>query len=353
MVGSLRLGAYTLALGAHTDKLERWPAAKYSTANLTEWFGESGIDVSYPNTDSVFIQLRFKAPERRELTVGAGKLTFGAEIDTPGATYAADWSISTWQTMQATPNEPSTVDELAQRFAYPLRALTSFVSDRPDSMTVEHLINTDSRREALLWRVAPRTEVRPWRAVSDYLFRVSDIDDFTNLIQAWWTLYEEVDPALGYFAQHINDGSTYSPERLVVLVAALEAYGDIHHKTADPKALRNQTGVASAVTGCTNPALDLLGFCRGYSPSLQALPETRLPRSRRRNPSVDPAGIRIDAVVSAARSRVRSRARHSTPRRALSRLARPVDTRRERNKYCVAVIMMATRQTRRAFAASQ
>src|ERR1700694_5632894 len=37
-----RLGAYTLALGAHTYKLERWPAANYSTANLTEWFGESG-----------------------------------------------------------------------------------------------------------------------------------------------------------------------------------------------------------------------------------------------------------------------------------------------------------------------
>jgi hypothetical protein len=259
-----RLGAYTLALGAHTGQRERWPAAKYSTANLTEWFGESGIHVSYPNTDTVSIQLHYKAPERRELAVGAGKLTFGAEIDTPGVIYAADWSISTWQTMHVLPNEPSTIEELSQRFAHPLRALTSFVSDRPDSVTVEHLINADSRREALLWRVAPRTELRPWRALSDYLVRVSDVDDFTNLIQAWWALYEEVDPALGYFAQHINDGSTYSPERLVVLVAALETYGDLHHKTADPKALRNQTGVASAVTGCTNQALDLLGFCRGY-----------------------------------------------------------------------------------------
>lgn len=259
-----RLGAYTLALGAHTDKIERWPTAKYSTANLTEWFGESGIQVSYPNTDAAFIQLNYKAPERRVLTVGAGKLTFGAEIDTPGVIYAADWSISTRQTMQVIPNDPSTIEELSQRFAHPLRALTTFVSDRPDSLTIEHLINADLQREALLWRVAPRTEVRPWRAISDYLFRVSDIDDFTKLIQAWWALYEEVDPALGYFAQHINDASTYSPERLVVLVAALEAYGDLHHNTADPKALRNQTGVGSAVTGCTNSALDLLGFCRGY-----------------------------------------------------------------------------------------
>jgi hypothetical protein len=67
---------------------------------------------------------------------------------------------------------------------------------------------------------------------------VSDIDDFASLIYAWWALYEEVDPALGYFAQHINDGSTYSPERLVVLVAALEAYGDVHRNTTDLRALR-------------------------------------------------------------------------------------------------------------------
>jgi hypothetical protein len=131
-------------------------------------------------------------------------------------------------------------------------------------MTIEHLTNTEARRDVLIWRVAARTDVRPWRAVSDYLFRVDDIDDFANLIDTWWALYEEVDPALGYFAQHINDGPTYPPERLVVLVAALEAYGDVHHNTTELKALRNQTGVDSSFTGCTNAALDLLGFCRGY-----------------------------------------------------------------------------------------
>jgi hypothetical protein len=259
-----KLGAYTLALGAHTDNAECWPAAEYSTANLTEWFGESGIDVTYPDTQDVFIRLHYKAPARRAVTVDPGKLAFGSNVKTPGRGYAADWSISTWQTMWVVPNDPSEVEELSRRFAHPLRALTSFVSDRPDSVTIERLVNTELRREALIWRVAPRTEVRPWQVISDYLFRVGDIEDFTSLIQIWWALYEKVDPALGYFAQHVNDGSTYSPERLVLLFAALEAYGDIHRQTTDPKALRNQTGVAASVTGCTNAALTLLGSSRGY-----------------------------------------------------------------------------------------
>jgi hypothetical protein len=163
------LGAFTLALGAHTDNLERWPSAKYSTANLTEWFGESGINVSYPVTEDVFIRLHYQAPSRREVIVDAGTLAFVSKHDTPGVIYAADWSISTWQTMRAVPNDPGTVGELSRRFAHPLRALISFVSDRPDSLMIEHLSNAEARREALIWRVAARTDVRPWRAVSDYL----------------------------------------------------------------------------------------------------------------------------------------------------------------------------------------
>ena len=257
------LGAFTFALRAHTDNLECWPEARYSTANLTEWFGESGIDVSYPDTGDVSIRLHYRAPACREATVNGGKLAFGSDVDTPGVVYSADWSISTRRTMRVVPNEASTVDELSRRFAHPLRALTSFVSDRPDSMTIEHLTNAEAQREVLIWRVAPRTEARQWRAASDYLFRAPDIHDFARLIRTWWELYEEVHPALGYFAQHINDGSTYSPERLVVLVAALEAYGDIHHNTADLRALRQTTGIDSSVTGCTNSALDLLGAARG------------------------------------------------------------------------------------------
>jgi hypothetical protein len=259
-----RLGAYTLALGAHTDNAECWPAAEYSTANLTEWFGDSGIDVTYPDTDDVFIRLHYQAPARREVTVDAGKLVFGSTMETPGRTYAADWSISTRQTMWAVPNDPSRIEELSRRFAHPLRALISFVSDRPDSVIIERLVNAEARREALIWRVAARTEVRPWRAISDYLFRVPDVEDFTSLVQIWFALYDKVDPALGYFAHHVNDGSTYSPERLVLLFAALEAYGDIHRQTTDLKALRNQTGVAASVTGGTNSALALLGSSRGY-----------------------------------------------------------------------------------------
>jgi hypothetical protein len=116
------IGAFTLALGAHTDNLERWPVAKYSTANLTEWFSESGINVSYPDTDGVFIRLHYQTPPQREVSVDAGKLVFASEHDTPGVVYAADWSISTWQTMRAVPNEPSTLDELSRWFAHPLRS---------------------------------------------------------------------------------------------------------------------------------------------------------------------------------------------------------------------------------------
>lgn len=259
-----KLGAYTLALGAHTDGAERWPAAEYSTANLTEWFGESGIDITYPDTEDVFVRLQYKAPARREVGVAAGKLRFGPNMKTTGSRHEADWSISTWQTVWVVPNEPSEAEEISRRFAHPLRALTSFVSDRPDSVTLERLVNAELQREVLIWRVAPQMEVRPWRLISDYLFRVADVEDFESLIQTWWALYEKIDPALGYFAQHINDGSSYSPERLVLLFAALEAHGDSHHQTTDLKALRNHTGVAASVTGCSNAALTLLGASRGY-----------------------------------------------------------------------------------------
>ena len=259
-----KLGAYTLALGTHTDNSERWPAAWYSTANLTEWFSDSGLAIAHPETPDVFMRLEYTPPARRKVALPAGNLDFCPNMKTTGSRYEASFSISTWQTMGVVPNEPGEIDELNRRFAHPLRALTSFVSDRPDSVTIEHLVNTESQREALIWRVAPQTEVRPWRIIPDYLFRVADIEDFPTLIQTWWALYEKVDPALGYFAQHINDGSTYSPERLVLLFAAIEAYGEVHHNTTDLKALRNQTGVPVSATGCSNAALTLMGSSRGY-----------------------------------------------------------------------------------------
>lgn len=254
-----KLNAYTLALGTHTDNDELWPAAKYSTANVSEWFGESGINVSYPDDADPFIRLEYRRPPAREVTIDAGKLVFAPELTSPGVVYAADWSISTRTTMHVAPVAPCTAAELNRSFAQPLRALTSFVSDRPDSLTIERLMNAQTQRETVIWRVAPQTEVRSWHVISDYLFRVRDADNIEALIGRWWALYEAVDPALGHFAQHLNAGSMYSPERLVVVIAALEAYGDIQHNTTDLRALRNQTGVASSVTGCTNAALDLLG----------------------------------------------------------------------------------------------
>lgn len=231
---------------------------------MSEWFGESGINVSYPDDADPFIRLEYRRPPAREVTIDAGKLVFAPELTSPGVVYAADWSISTRTTMHVAPVAPCTAAELNRSFAQPLRALTSFVSDRPDSLTIERLMNAQTQRETVIWRVAPQTEVRSWHVISDYLFRVRDADNIEALIGRWWALYEAVDPALGHFAQHLNAGSMYSPERLVVVIAALEAYGDIQHNTTDLRALRNQTGVASSVTGCTNAALDLLGASRGY-----------------------------------------------------------------------------------------
>jgi hypothetical protein len=259
-----QLAAYTLVFGGHVQPRDRWPQATFGTANLTEWRRASGIRSSFPQHDPLHVQLDWEPPDADVVQLDTARLRFSTRMSSAGITTAPDWWISTRQTVTVEPAEPLTIADFHRQYAEPLRAFTTFTSDRPDGLTDETMFDPATGLSVEVWREGPRVTPRPWRLGEDYLFLADDIQDFAATVRAWWTLHEEVYPALGLFAQHISEGNVYSPARLLTLHAALEAYARTRHASTDFKKLRSYAGVPHEVTGCTNAALDLLGYCRGY-----------------------------------------------------------------------------------------
>jgi hypothetical protein len=204
------LSAFTLVLGALVQSDDTWAAATYSTANLSEWHAESGISLSHPQDGALQIQLQWRRPEKHEVELDDAGVTFETTVSSPGTRHAADWSIETAQVMHVKPTRPMTIAELHRRYAQPLRALTTFISDRPDSMTVEAVRDADAGREAEIWRHADRTEIRPWRVPGHggYLCQASELPNYARSMRDWWNLHEKTWPALGVFAEHISQGPT-------------------------------------------------------------------------------------------------------------------------------------------------
>jgi hypothetical protein len=260
------MSGYTLALGALVEPADPWSRATYSTANLSEWDGESGISVTSPQEGPVAVRLEWRAPEKRIVELGDAVLTFATTMSSSGNRHAADWAIRTTHEMHVDPSEPRTIDALHRDFAQPLRALATFVSDRPDSLIRELVRDKEGQRTAEVWRCGPQVAIRPWSVPGHgrYVCSASQLPEFADAIRRWWTLHEKAWPALGVFAQHVTEGSTYSPARLITVFSALEAYARAHLGTKDLRKVRRHAGVPSDITGCTDSALELLGYCRGH-----------------------------------------------------------------------------------------
>lgn len=261
-----RLTSSTVAIGALTSPEERWPQILYSTANLSEWRHENGLSHFGPTRRKPrHMRVDFDAPETEVVQVPRATLSFEVKGDTAWA-YAPDWSIKTWLDFVVRPNRAKTLDQAHHDFAQPLLAFMHFASDRPDSITREVLWNLDARRRIEVIRQGARVIPRAWRPLpGHYLFQRDDLPDLPRAIRRWWKLHQQVQPSLGLFAEHIAHGNVFSPSRLLTLYTSLEKYARTRFEAkGEFKELRSYGGVPSALTGCTNEALKLLGASRGY-----------------------------------------------------------------------------------------
>ena len=255
-----------MAFGRLVDTSDHWGRAEYSTANLNEWRPETGLRYSMPLAGGTHQRLDWEAPSSESVKLDDATLTFAGRMRNTGQAYAPDWSITTWQAMVVDSDEQLTINEYHRRYAQPLRGLLVFAADRPDTMTRELLYDAENKWHFEIWRQGPVVEPPPWRPgdTTDLLFLASELPSFQSAIERWWTLHEDVWPALGFFAQHVQEGNMYSPARLVTLHTALEAYCRPRFGDKKFQRLRDFAEVPTDVTGCTNNALNLLGFCRSY-----------------------------------------------------------------------------------------
>lgn len=276
-----------LALEECISAQDRWSRAIYSTASLSEWRADTGLEFSRPRpyrrlrrllrrAPAATLRVEARRPTRDEVRLPGALVAFAGEADSP-VTYGPTWTIGTRQVLVVYPDQPATASALRQRYAEPLLALTSLAADRPDGLTREVLLDEEKQRRVEVWRAGPVIEPREWRPTGGFLFPVEAFTDFAASIQAWWELHEQVWPALGFFGDHVSQGPTYAPTRLITVYSALERYADARHSTGEFERLRDYAGVPSDVHGCTNRALTLLGASRGYFAHLQE-PKRKLTR---------------------------------------------------------------------------
>lgn len=260
-----RLHASTLTIGALTTPDDRWSRAIYVTANLGEWYRNSGLAYSGPTKQRPRLQrVDFDPPETEEVALPRATVRLGisarAVVD-----YAPDWKIETWGEFAVFPKRRFTLDQAHHDYAQPLLAFTHFALDRPDSLNQEILVGETVRKRIEVLREG-RVITPAWKGTpGHYLFQRPDLPDLFRGLRRWWSLHRQTKPALGLFADHISDGNSYSPSRLLTLYTALEQYAKVRFGAKKEfRNLRAYGGVPSELTGCTNEALKLLGASRGF-----------------------------------------------------------------------------------------
>lgn len=260
-----RMSSSTLALGAHIELGHRWTRAIYSTANLSEWRADTGIKPSRPAPRRRPHDLRvdWRPPTREEVRIAGAQLAFAGQSSATIA-YAPRWTIDTWQVVAVNADRALTVDDYYRRYAEPLVAFMVFVSDRPDTLSSEILVDTPRQIQVEIWRQGPTVESRSWSPSDGYLFHADAVRDFPRAIRAWWRLHKRVWPALGLFASHVNDGNSYSPARFLTVYTAIEGYAKMRHGHKKLSRLREYAGVPTELHGCSNDALALIGASRNY-----------------------------------------------------------------------------------------
>jgi len=264
----------TLAYGAQVSSETCWPRAIYGTAELSEWRNDSGIHLSsLPSADDPTLRVEFQATTRDHVEVPGAQLTFCGDRDSSRFGHRPDFWSRTDAVMVVNPRRPQTIDKLMSSHAQPLRALMALAADRPDDLTLEVYVDVDRHVRIEVWRRGRPTLDGKW----DFrqLFAADQLIDYPRAIRAWWQLHRQVWPALDLLGDHANEGNSFSPGRFLTVFSAIERYGQIRHKTTDLKKLRTYSQLESSLTGCTNPALDLIGVTRGYVAHFNNVDEAR------------------------------------------------------------------------------
>lgn len=257
-----RLGSNTLIWGAHAGPESRWKRVVYETANLAGWVGDNRLEPHHSPTgrlDRVIIQ----EARLRPVKLPRAESGLATEIDADPWGHRADWAVRARQRLVVNVRRSATIDDLHTRYAIPLLCLTSFVSDRPDCLITEVVLNPDGGDRAEIWRSGPRYESQPWDAGKGYLVWANDLPRLSSAFSKWWRLHAE-SPALGLFADHINLGQTYSQPRFLTLYSALEGYCRQRIGRNNLRQLRDHARVDTTAHGCTNGALKLIGASRDY-----------------------------------------------------------------------------------------
>jgi hypothetical protein len=254
--------ALTLALGAHVDEATRWERAIYSTTNLAEWIGDTGLETVHPDAPDDPRGMLWRRPMPIELRLprAAAMLSGFAHFDPSGP---PSWSVTTGQQLVVNLRRRATASDLHSRYAIPLVSLTAFAADRPDSVTEEILLNPGTTERVELLRSGPRfaPAARPRRG---FLFLAKERSSVSAMLTRWWKLHTEIWPALGVFADHIVQGSTYSSPRFLTLHAAMEGYCRARFGKKDFRLMRDYAAVDISAHGCTNRTLALVGATRDY-----------------------------------------------------------------------------------------
>jgi hypothetical protein len=259
-----RIGAFTLALGDHIEPGATWEKAVYASVNLAEWRGVTGLTHSLPdNPDGSYrYRLDWEPPPVQEVSVKGARLKFVTDVERRVG-LMPDYSLRSRQRVVVEARRPLRLQAFSRQYAMPLVALTAFAADRPDSIIEEEYIHRKRRQRIEVWRAGASMEPPEWRP-NALLFYAASLPDFRLAIVRWWRLYERVRPALGIFGDYINDGSTFSPSRLITLHTAICGYTDARHSHRDPRKLRAFAHIPNEITGCSNDSLGLFGAARDY-----------------------------------------------------------------------------------------
>jgi hypothetical protein len=259
-----RIWAYTLALGDHIDPGATWEKAIYASANLPEWRGITGLSHSLPDlpNGSHGYRIDWEPPAAQEVSVKGARLRFGTGVEQEVGLMPA-YSLRSRQQVVVEARRSLRMEVFSRQYAMPLVALTAFAADRPDSILKEEYIHSKRQQRVEVWRAGTSMESPEWRP-NALLFYADTLPDFRLAIIRWWRLYARVRPALGIFGDYINDGSAFSPSRLITLHTAITGYTDARHGYRDLRKLRSFARVPNEATGCSNHALGLFGAARDY-----------------------------------------------------------------------------------------
>lgn len=258
--------AQTLAIGAHTDPEERWPVANFMPYGLHEWYPETGLSLNYRDKKLRQPHVSWKPPKAIKIPMPGARITLQPSAGW-GWGFGPEWRIDTMLRFTVRPDEALTLDGFWREFRSPLLGFVMFASDRPDDLRRESYYNARKKRQIVVLHAGRKIYEYEWRPnEGHYLFKAVDIDSEVDVVQRWMAVWRKANPALGYFGEYIQAGSTYSPGRFLTLYKAAENYwkritGEPNWKL--PK-LRARADIQEAVSHCDKAAIELMGRLRKY-----------------------------------------------------------------------------------------